>query len=71
MEIDLFGKYLDTKQRLFIVIERSAKIEVVNSSISLLPSTVKVLNVSEETVKQFNYYEFLDYVKKGILIRNK
>lgn len=71
MEIELYGKYKDKHNRLFIVIERSGKINVQNGNVTITPSTIKVLNVAEETVKQFDHYVFLNYIEKNILTRIK
>ncbi len=71
MEIPLYSKYLDNKQRLFIVIERSGKINVKDGNITIVPSTIKLLNVAEETVKYFEHEEFVNYLKKNILVKYK
>lgn len=88
--MEIYSRYTDNKQRLFVLLERRCKPEVetttkdtyseyegikylatskvVITKIELIPITVKILSVHEQTAKELSVKEFEQFIAEGKLI---
>lgn len=64
-----YNRYTDNKNRLFVLIERWAKIDVKGKTINYTPSTVTLLNVHAETVQVLTVEEMEAYIATGKLTK--
>jgi hypothetical protein len=66
--MELYSRYLDKEQRLFIIVERSGKI---TDDWRVLPATVKLLNVNSENSKDITSEKFQKMLDNKILTQIK
>lgn len=67
--MEKYSRYTDHKQRLFVIIERWAKVEIEGKKINYIPSTITLLNVHAETTQTLTNAEMEAYISTGRLIK--
>lgn len=67
--MEKYSRYTDSKQRLFVLIERWAKPINENGAIRLKPTTITLLNVHAETTQVLTVSQFQEFIDKKSLIK--
>lgn len=76
MELEIFSRYTDNKDTLFVIIKRLGKVVIGDpsdpkSAMFFEPTTIDLLNVNAEKMNTISVKTFMEYLEKGILKKVK